>query len=994
MATRVTSPILVGRSRELARLQEIRRRAAEGEARVVLIGGDAGIGKSRLVEELAERAAGDGWTVALGSCVEVGSAGLAYGPLVEVLRHLREELGNDVFADLGAARLGPLLHEDASGDPVGQGRLLEQVLEFLTRLGERQASLIVFEDLHWSDAATRDLVAFLTRNLRAVPVMLVATYRTDDLHRKHPLRPLVASLEKGPADVVVLGGLSRSEVAELAQAILAGTGRTERAATIFTRTDGNPFFVEELLTVPAGDPSLPVSLRDTVLTRLERLDVAALAALRPAALLGRQVLEPLLGAITGQSPEVIETALREAVAHQILSVDVTSGCRFRHDLVREAILEDMLPGERSRLHRAAATAIESDPGLVGSERERWAYLANHWYAAHDTTRAFAASVRAGDLVAPVSPSEAADHYGLALELWDQVDGAEDSADCSREALLLRAAQVAYLAAHPQRAVGLVEAAVRTLSDSGSEAAPEERALALVALGRYRWTAGDRPGSIRAFEEADASLADRPLSAAKAQTAATRAGHLMLESLYRKALDHADRAIEMARTLGARRVEGDALNTKGVARATLGHLEEGLALVRAAAGIATEIGHHDDLIRAHTNLTYLQSFSDHPEDGLVDAAAGLDAVRRHGTMLMQGLGISEDLGECLVRLGRWDEVEALLADFPYHDLSYTTSCNMAAPLFAVALRRGQLRQAATILGPAWARAEPFDDTLLGANTRILAAQLATAEGRFNDARHRVGEALEMCGRTDDTWYAARACWAGIAVELAEIETITRGRDEALPRAQAAGDALLQRARSLVAVTETDGGRLVAKEAGFLAMVEAGFTDLADTPDPEAWTRAASRWEECKDSYWVARCRLGEADALLRGRGDRRRAATALASVLATADALGAAPLSAAARSLVQRGRLELAEQGADDTGTHHLDRSDPLAHAGLTPREVEVLQLVVRGQTNRQIAEDLYISDKTASVHVTNVLRKLEVDSRFAAADLARRVGWAAPNPSA
>jgi len=192
---------------------------------------------------------------------------------------------------------------------------------------------------------------------------------------------------------------------------------------------------------------------------------------------------------------------------------------------------------------------------------------------------------------------------------------------------------------------------------------------------------------------------------------------------------------------------------------------------------------------------------------------------------------------------------------------------------------------------------------------------------------------------------------------------------------------------VAVNEADGGSLAAEAAGFVAMVEAGVTDLADLPDPEARSRAARRWEECQDSYWEARCRLGEADALLRGRGDRDRAAMALSIVVAAADALGAVPLAAAARSLAQRGRLEVTVQGNGKTGTDHGDRSDPLAHAGLTPREVEVLQLVVRGLTNRQIAEDLYISDKTASVHVTNVLRKLGVDSRFAAADLARRVGW-------
>lgn len=992
MVARVSSPIFIGRSRELARLQDIRRQTAEGQGRVVVVGGDAGIGKSRLVEELAESAVGDEWIVALGSCVEVGSAGLAYGPFVEVLRHLRHQLSDEAFADLGAARLGPLLHEDASTDPVGQGRLLEQVLEFLTRLGQLHPSLIIFEDLHWSDASTRDLVAFLTRNLRTAPVMLVVTYRTDDLHRKHPLRPLITSLEKGPADLVVLEGLSRAEVADMARAIVAGTNRTVHTETIFTRTEGNPFFVEELLTVATGDPTLPVSLRDTVLTRVERLDDSALAVLRPAALLGRQVVEPLVAAVTGRTHEAVEMALREAVTHQILSIDGSSGCRFRHDLLREAILEDMLPGERSRLHIAAATAIEADPGLLGSERERWAHLANHWHAAYDTSRAFAASVRAGDLVASVSPAEAADHYELALDLWDQMADAEGKAGCTRASLLLRAADMAFLATRPQRATALAEAAIRGLSDDSTDTRPEKRALAMVALGRYRWTAGDRPGSSRAFAEAEASLADRPLSVAKATTAAKMASHLMLQSLDRRAVDHADLAIDLARELGARRVEGDALNTKGVSKATLGHLEEGLALVQEAALIATEMGHHDDLIRAFNNLSYLQTFSDSPEDGVIDAEAGLDVVRLHGTMLMQGVGITEHLGACLVRLGRWDEVLSLLADFPYHDLSYTTSCNLAAPLFAVALRRGQLNEAAVVLEPAWARAEPFSDTDLGANTRVMVAELATAQGRFDDARRMVGEALEMCGRTDDTWYAARACWVGMATELAELETVTRGRAVALRRAHIAGDILCQRARSLVTVTEADGGRLAAEPAGFVAMVEAGMSDLGDTPDPEAWLRAASRWEACKDSYWVARCRLSEADAVLRCRGDRSRAASVLGTVLATAEALQAAPLAESARSLAQRGRLKMAPDGLGGSGTKSEDQTDPLAYARLTAREVEVLQLVVQGHTNRQIAEDLYISDKTASVHVTNLLRKLGVDSRFAAADLARRVGWATQIP--
>jgi predicted ATPase len=393
VARRVTSRQLVGRADELALLRVVTQGAADGAARVVLLSGDAGIGKSRLVATSIEQARRDGFIATLGGCLQLGEVSVAYAPLAEALRELRTQLGEDTLAELlgpGLTDVGALLSGGNAGDAQSSGPLFEHLLGFLTRLSQRQPVLLVFEDLHWADASTRDLVAFLGRNLRDAAVVLLLTYRADDLHRRHPLRPVIADLERDlRVERIVLPGLRRDELARLLGEISDDPASDEVIDELLTRSDGNPFYVEELVAAGGIGHGLPATLSDLILSRVERLSEPAQAVLHVAAVLGDEVDDLLLEQVTGQPAT---SALREAVSDQVLVID-GDACRFRHALVREALYDDLLPGERERLHLDAARAIEASKRL--DEHVRWALLAYHWDAGRMPVKAFAASLSAG-----------------------------------------------------------------------------------------------------------------------------------------------------------------------------------------------------------------------------------------------------------------------------------------------------------------------------------------------------------------------------------------------------------------------------------------------------------------------------------------------------------------------------------------------------------------------------------------------------------------------
>jgi DNA-binding CsgD family transcriptional regulator len=963
LVNRARGEAFIGRQGELAQLASAGAEVGgSGRGQIVVIGGDAGVGKSRLVQEFLDRAGRDGWTTAAGGCVDVAAGALTYAALIEILRHLDRHLGRDVMAGLAGAGLddlAPLLPGASGGQPGAGGRLLERTLDFLVRLGDVAPAILVVEDLHWADSSTQDLISFLARNIHAARMLLIVTYRADDLHRRHPLKSLLAELERGAASWIRLTGLARRDVAELV-ASADGAAAVPDVSLLLDRTAGNPFFIEELLASSSPTTSLPEGLRELLLARLHGLPDSTLAVLRPASVLGQGFTENLLGAAAGLPPPEIEDALRQAVDHNILRA--TAGeLRFRHDLMREAIYDDLLPAQRHRLHLSAAAAIEADETIIDPPGARWGVLALHWKSAGEVARALGASIKAAQWASLVgAPSEAADHLEAALTLWEQTppDSHPDGTD--RAALLEQAAQARFSAGQALRARTLAVAAVTELAGSSDV---ERVALARVQAGAYSRVAGEAVAAAEAFERAVGLLADRPPSPAKAAVTARYAQFLMVSDRVRQGLVAAEAALDLARRTGSRAVEGHAMCTKGVLLGLAGRLEEALPLLHDSAEIAREAGHGDDLARAYQNLTYIQLFAGLAHQALAAADAGLQVVRRLGTMLSSGIGITEHQAEAAVRVGRWDDALALLDAFPYDALEGSTLVSFAAPRFDVFLRRGELDAAARTLAPAMERAAAMDDPQFGANTRIRAAQLALAAGHPGDARAHISAALAISDRCDDTIYAPKACSVGISAEAAcpapDLGTV---------------EALSTRLSGIEALASSFGGQLLAEPAAFAEMARAEARGLSGGPQPGAWQAATAAWDHCGDVYWAARCRFRTADALLRAKGDRDVAARIAAEALATARSLGAAPLAADLEVLSRRGRLAAGSiPGA------------PLHRLGLTEREAEVLDLVAEGRTNRQIGDVLFISEKTVSVHVTNLLRKLGVDSRTEAAEIRRRL---------
>src|SRR6266516_6037019 len=534
MAT-ATSQSFVGRAEELGRLLGVLARAEEGRPAVALVAGDAGVGKTRLLAELAAHAEARGVRVLVGGCMEVGDLGLPYVPFVDAFRDLGARPGEAELAGELAATvpgLGLLLPRRgaASGtggdrrspapapesapalaQPPGEGfervRLFDGVLSLLVGLAERAPVLLVIEDLHWADRSTRDLVSFLTRTLRTGRVALVASYRSDDLHRRHPLRPLLAELLRVPdLERIELHPFSRGELAKHLAALGGGDLPAETVDRILARSEGNPFFAEELLAAGATrrDVALPEALADVLRDRIEALPDLAQQVLKVAAVAGRRVSHDLLVAAAGLPEAEVEQGLREAIAAQVLVADpVTESYRFRHALLQEVVYSDLLPGERTRLPATYARLLVGDgdggfgghgpaagssaAGAQGGRgAPRWdnraAELAYHALASHDLPGALAALVRAAAAAMAISaPAEAARHLEQAYELWDQVPDAAAVAGMDWVELVLRAAEAANLSGEFRHAIRLAQEAVAAI-DAAADALCAARANE--RLGEY------------------------------------------------------------------------------------------------------------------------------------------------------------------------------------------------------------------------------------------------------------------------------------------------------------------------------------------------------------------------------------------------------------------------------------------------------------------------------------------------------------------------------
>ena len=995
----------IGRASELRRLEDAYDAVAAGASRTVVVGGEAGIGKTRLVTTFAAEASAGGAHVLTGACFEYGAGALPYHPFVSALRTLTRSVDPGRLPALlgpGRSELARLLPELGSiagtkGASVGpddvhaQSRLFELVLGVIERMAHDEPVLVIVEDIQWADTSTRDLLLFLVRTLRTGKVLFIITARSEELRPRHPILPFLAELERDDwVDRIELQPFSRAEVADQYEGLTGRPPSPDEVERLLARSDGNPFFVEQLATT-AGDRiggDLPPRLRDVLTARIGALSDEGRTVLAAASAAGRRLDDRLLVAVVDRPKAVVVAALHEVVEQGILiavddDADTPPGHGFRHSLLREVVYEGLFPGERIALHGSFARSLRDQ----ADGRTPAAELAFHWDAARKFDLALSSHLEAGieaDLV--YAHAETLHHYERALELWDRVKEPSALTEGDRARIVQLGAEAAVRAGEYGRAVELGRQAVAAID---SDQDPVRAGIANERLRWFLWEAGDRAAAEDVVRAALTLLPVDPPSIARARAIAHLAGILLFTLRWDEAKQRADEAVAMARSIGERAVEAFGLGVRGVAGTFLGDADTGVADLRAALEIAIELDSTDGLVLGYSNLAVLLDRIGRSEEALAAAMDGFGHAAARGLARTYGGVMLGHAAKVLVDLGRWDEADRLTAEGLGRGAPGLAGVWLLTNRGRLETRRGDLQSAKIHL----AEARRLDDAVRGTEFRTALltaeAELALWDGRPIDVRalSEEGFAIARAGGLPEpglAWLAAHALRAEADIAeraraLRDAVTVEQTADRAAEVMNAI-DEVSGRMPALAAAAGTRG-------AGISSLCHGEVARLVDEPDPAPWREAALAWESLDRPYPAGYARYREAEALLSTRGPRTEAEEALRRAFDVATRLGAGPLRAQITLLARQAHIDL----ADET---EIVAPSPAAGSGhgFTPREMEVLRLVAGGWTNQQIADELFISRKTASVHVSNILGKLGVDSRVEAAAIAHRIGIGADAP--
>ncbi|MGA8845496.1 MAG: AAA family ATPase [Nocardioides sp.] len=977
-----TSSTMVGRDAELTEIASslgVRPSRRADDLSDVLLSGDAGVGKTRLLRALRDLAKADGWQVYAGHCLDFGDSALPYLPFSEVLGRLATEVP-DVLTEVAArhpalTRLQPVRRVmgdtdqvDAESSALDRADLFRAVLAVLEAAASRAPLLLVIEDTHWADQSTRDMLSFLLSRIDAAGFAIVASYRSDDLHRRHPLRRQVAEWSRlRGVERISLNPLSDDAVRELvAELIPEGLPESE-IADVVARAEGNAFFVEEL-TSAAADPGsfVPADLADVLLVRLDRLDDHARQVVRTASASGRRVTHGLLEATADLTPAALDEGLRGAVEMNVL-VPERDGYAFRHALLGEAVYDDLLPGERARLHARYVEALRD-----GTARGTAAELARHARLAMDKTTALTASVRAGNEASAVGGhDEAAYHYQQALEL---ISGRSTEAlgdhgiDLSK--LVVTAAESLTASGDPERAVAVIAEQLALLPEDASETW-RARMLSAQAAVLYI-TESDQ--DVVALSARAVGLAPSGDSGLRARVLANHAKILAARGQLDEAQTYGMDALELAERLDLHELASDAITTlSGLKKAGP---KEGL---RAALEEAVARAAESEAIDAELRGRFLlgRSYADWGEfdEAVTWFTSGLELAEAAGLpWAPYGFESRWQLAWIQLVRGEWDRVlELFVVEGPYPPP--IPRAMMTSMRLQILQQRGDDVSARVAgLRPFWRRE--------GAVAIHAASVEMVAAGRRDEPLAAVAaydEAVAVLSRIWHEWFSARIRLAAVTVGViadtlprlstAEREAAVREHVERL-----AIDGQLVRER----YTDPSGHwgpegrawvrRLEAEtmRARWLAGVDApSLEHLVDV-----WRDVETLYAEFGHVHELATVRVKLA-GILRASGDLPDARRAGDLAREVAHRLGAQPLL---------DELQWLGSAAQDSG-----RSSN-GSLSLTTREREILGHVAEGRSNGEIAKLLFISTKTVSVHVSNILGKLDAAGRTEAAAIARRRG--------
>lgn len=968
---------LVGRGRELDQIASLIGLGAGAQPGAALLAGDAGVGKTRLLAELRQRAEASGWLVLAGHCLDFGDSALPYLPFSEIFGRLATAglLTPSMTEDHPAVRrLLPgrrLLSgtEEVHAENTDRGDLFDAAHAVFERLGGQSPLLVVIEDAHWADQSTRDMISFLLSRQFSVPVSIVVSYRSDDLHRRHPLRATAAEWSRAPGvHRVQLAPLRDPDVRDLVRSLHPAPLPENDMHAIVSRAEGNAFFAEELLVATElGGSGLPDDLADLLLVRLDQLDDAGRQVVRAASCAGRRVSHQLLTQVVELDSSRLDQALRSAVEQNVLVAAGEDSYAFRHALLGEAVYDDLLPGERVRLHAAYATALAGRQ-VEGTAAE----LARHARAAHDTATAIRASIEAGDdAMAVGGPDEAAGHYEMALELLAQNRVEDDVPDLV--SLTAKASDAVTAAGNPHRALALVQ---DQLAHLPADAPDVDRVRLLAALAMAALLGDSNVNALVATTEALSLIPPEP-TPLRAKVLGVHARASADRGRDDEASRWAHEALDLGENLDMPRLVADATTTLAKLDERAGDPEEAK---RAFEKIVAQARSDGDTMTELRGLHHLGGL--HFEAGQLDeartvyASATERATQNGRPWAPYGFDARVMAAITAYVAGDWDEALRIV-DVAGQTPPEIAEAALAAVGLAVAAGRGDSSALEVLphvrsswerdgLVTIWSGAAAIDlhgdsgslEKAVAVHEEAVASVAALWQVEHFSARVRLSALLLGQLGTE----AVRSTTADRAILVRRAGDLVHAAEEAVERVVRRGRPFGPEGQAWAARVNAEHARL-----RWLTGIEPPDEDTL----AEAWRSTVAAFEVLGHAFEVARSQARLA-AVLRAAGRNVEARPLVDAARATAHRLVAAPLLAELRELGSAGTARRAPAALRDKT--------------LTPREREILALVAQGRSNADIGRQLFISAKTVSVHVSNVLAKLGAGGRTEAVAVARREG--------